>query len=67
MFNVQKKFIKKGESHGNICVDFAVQHGAVHCSLLHYISVQCSVIQCSIVQCSVATAVQCNSVHFNLV
>ena len=46
---VQKKLIYKGESDGNIGVDVAVQHGAVQCSLVHYISVWCSVLQCSIV------------------
>ena len=40
---------------------------AVQCSLVHYISVHCSLILFSIVQFRVATAVQCNSVHFNLV
>ena len=38
----------KVESDCNICVDVAGQQGVVQCSLVHYISVQCSVIQCSI-------------------
>ena len=41
-----------------------VQHCAVQCSLVHYISAHCSVILCSIVQFRVAIAAQCNSVHF---
>ena len=48
IFKVQKNIVKKCESDGNIFVDVAVKHGAVECSLVHYISVQCSVIQCSI-------------------
>ena len=45
----------------------AVQHCAVQCILVHYISVHCSEILCSIVQFRVAIAVHCNSVHFDLV
>ena len=42
MLKVQKKFIQKGEIDGNICIDVTVQRGAVQCSLVHYIKVQCS-------------------------
>ena len=64
---VLKKFIWKDESDGNICVNAAVQHFAVQCSLVHlfqFIAVQycavqyslewllhCSATQCIIIQC----------------
>ena len=42
MLQEQKNLIWKGENYGNICIDVAVQRGAVQCSLMHCIAVQCS-------------------------
>ena len=54
---VQKTQIYEGESYGDTDID-----GAVQCSTLHYIAVQCSA-----VQCRAATAVQCNLGQCNTV
>ena len=57
------KFTQKGE--GEISIDVAVKGGAaVQCSVVHYMSAQCSIVKSSIVQFRMPTAVQCNSVHF---